>query len=42
MSLDSFRDGLAERRRSALFLFYLYALVSAIAVDRPDLLVQEK
>jgi heme/copper-type cytochrome/quinol oxidase subunit 4 len=31
MSLESFRDGLAERRRSALFLFYVSALVSAIA-----------
>ena len=32
MSLESFRDRLAERRRSALFLFYISALVSAIAI----------
>jgi|SRR5271155_2002382 len=31
MSLESFRDGLADRRLSALFLFYASALVSAIA-----------
>ena len=32
MPLESSRDGLAERRRSALFLFYVSALVSAIAI----------
>ncbi len=32
MSLESFRDGLAERRRSALFLFYVSALISSIAI----------
>jgi putative transcriptional regulator len=32
MSLESFRDSLAERRRSALFLFYVSALVSAMAI----------
>jgi hypothetical protein len=32
MSLKSSRDGLAERRRPALFLFYVSALVSAIAI----------
>ena len=32
MSLQSFRDALAERRRSALFRFYVSALVSAIAI----------
>ncbi len=31
MSLESSRDGLAERRRAALFLFYASALVSAAA-----------
>ncbi len=31
MPLESFSDGLAERRRSALFLFYVSALVSAAA-----------
>ncbi|MGA7852241.1 MAG: hypothetical protein WCA15_02875 [Candidatus Acidiferrales bacterium] len=32
MSLESREDGLAERRRSALLLFYVSALVSAIAI----------
>lgn len=32
MSLESFRDGLAEGRRSALFLFYVSALISTIAI----------
>ncbi len=32
MFLESARDGLTERRRSALFLFYVCALVSAIAI----------
>jgi hypothetical protein len=32
MSLGSFSDRLAERRRSALFLFYVSGLVSAIAI----------
>jgi hypothetical protein len=32
MSLESFRDSLAEGRRSALFLFYVSALVSAMAI----------
>ena len=32
MSLESFRDSLAKRRRSALFLFYVSALVSAMAI----------
>ena len=32
MPLESFSDCLAERRRSALFLFYVSALVSAIAI----------
>jgi uncharacterized membrane-anchored protein len=32
MSLESSRNGFAERRRSALFLFYVSALVSAIAI----------
>lgn len=32
MPLESFRDGLAERRRSALVFFYSSALVSAIAI----------
>ena len=32
MSPESFNDRLAERRRSALFLFYFAALVSAIAI----------
>jgi uncharacterized membrane-anchored protein len=32
MPLESFRDDLAERRRSALFLFYISALVSSIAI----------
>jgi heme/copper-type cytochrome/quinol oxidase subunit 4 len=32
MPLESFRDGLGERRRCALFLFYVSALVSAIAI----------
>jgi hypothetical protein len=31
MSRESFRVGLAERRRSAFFLFYVSALVSAAA-----------
>ena len=31
MPLESFRDGLVERRRSALFLFYVSALVSGAA-----------
>jgi hypothetical protein len=30
--LEPFKDELAERRRSALFLFYVSALVSAIAI----------
>ena len=32
MFLESFRDSLAKRRRSALFLFYVSALVSAMAI----------
>jgi uncharacterized membrane-anchored protein len=32
MPPESFNDRLAERRRSALFLFYFSALVSAIAI----------
>jgi uncharacterized membrane-anchored protein len=32
MPLEFFRDELAERRRSALFLFYVSALVSSIAI----------
>ena len=32
LSRESARDGLSERRRSALFLFYVSALVSAIAI----------
>ena len=32
MPPESFSDSLAERRRSALFLFYFSALVSAIAI----------
>ena len=32
MPRDSLRDGLAERRRSALVFFYFSALVSAIAI----------
>src|SRR5580704_1491831 len=32
MPLESFRDELAERRRSALFVFYVSALVSSIAI----------
>jgi uncharacterized membrane-anchored protein len=32
MPLESFRDEVAERRRSALFLFYVSALVSSIAI----------
>jgi FtsH-binding integral membrane protein len=32
MSLESFSEGRAERRRSALILFYVSALVSAIAI----------
>jgi len=30
--VESFTDGVAERRRSALFLFYVSAVVSAIAI----------
>jgi uncharacterized membrane-anchored protein len=32
MPLESFRDELADRRRSALYLFYASALVSCIAI----------
>ena len=32
MRLESLRDDLAERRRSALFLFYVSALVASIAI----------
>ena len=32
MSLEPLRDSVAERRRSALFLFYVSAVVSAIAI----------
>ena len=32
MPVESFTDGVAERRRSALFLFYVSAVVSAIAI----------
>jgi hypothetical protein len=32
MPPESFNDRLAERRRTALFLFYFSALVSAIAI----------
>ncbi len=33
MPLESYSDGLAERRRSALFFFYVSALVSAAAFN---------
>jgi uncharacterized membrane protein len=32
MSHESFRDDLADRRRIALFLFYVAALLSAVAI----------